>query len=190
MKNYPFYKKSYFLAALLPVICYGCFTAAERIFIAQNTNETQKTIDDLTLKMVESIAKLLGCDNLDAMSIVSAVDRGEVIEKKEAAAYELAAIECRQPSKNIVYEQFTFILNSRLDRDKFDPAAFERRYGVKFINEWTIDHTMAVAEEHAAIDAFIANEAGNVKLADHEEELSVGEPTAAAESEQTTTSPA
>jgi hypothetical protein len=183
MKNYPFYKKSYFLAALLPVISYGCFTAAERIFIAQNTNEAQKTIDDLTLKMVASIAKLLDCDNLDAMSIVSAVDRSEPIEKKDAAAYELAAIECRQPSKNIVYEQFTFILNSRLDREKFDAAAFEARYGAKFVDEWTLTHTMAVADEHAAIDAFIANESGGVRLTDPEEELSVGESIAAAESE-------
>jgi hypothetical protein len=182
MKNYPFYKKSFYLAALIPVISYGCFTAAERIFIAQNTNETQKTIDDLTLKMVASIAKLLDCDNLDAMSIVSAVERGEAIEKKEAAAYELAAIECRQPSRNVVYEQFTFILDSRLDRENFDATAFEAHYGINFVDEWTLAHTMAVADEHAAIDTFIANESGNLKI-EEPEELSMGESTGAVESE-------
>lgn len=173
--KYPFYKKAFWLTALIPVISYGCFTASERIFIAKNGNETQQAIDQLTLKMVASIAKLLDCDNLDAMAIVSAVERGEEIPKKEAAAYELAAIENRTPPRNVVYEQFTFMLDSRLDREKFDAAAFEQRYGIKFAGEWTIEHTMAVADDHAAVDAFVANESGNFKI-EETEELSAGEP--------------
>jgi hypothetical protein len=167
--TFPYYKKTVWLSMLLPLISYGCFTPQERIFITKQQAETQAIIDGLTMKLIQSIEQKLNCDQLEAMAIIQAVDRQQSLEKREAAAFELAQIENRQPPRNIILEQHTYWLNARLEREAFDAAAFEKKYGVKFTGEWTIEHTMAITDLQPAVDEFIFSESNNKKIADEAE---------------------
>jgi hypothetical protein len=174
MKNFPFYKKTVFLGALLPLISYACFTPNERILVQDQQLKTQKKVDELTLKLVESIAAKLKCDQLEAMAVIQAVDREQPLDKREAAAYELAIMENRPTASTLVFEQFTWMIESRLDREKFDAKAFNAHYGTNFTDTWTMDHTLAIEDLHPALDAFIFGESNNQEIKD-EPELSAGE---------------
>jgi hypothetical protein len=148
----------------LPLFKRQSLTPQERVWLQENSEAARNEYNVRYLAFVDVVKDKLKYKTQEAAyHAVKQYFRG-TLESEQSDTIELLSLE--KPLKrdrDVDEEELTFLLNSRIIKDKFPIAEFEESFGITYANNWTIEHTKAIEELHAELMEFFSRESEGKK---------------------------
>jgi hypothetical protein len=148
----------------IPLLKRQSLTPAERVWLQENSEAARNEWNVAYLAFVDAVKdKLKYKTQEEAYHAVKEYFRG-TLDAIESDKIELLSIASPlKRDRDIDEQELTYLLNSRIIKDKFPAAEFSEAFGIEYANTWTIDHTKAIAEIHPELNEFFASESEGKK---------------------------
>ena len=149
----------------LPLLKRQSLTPSERVWLQENSEAARNEWNVAYLAFVDTVKTTLKYKTQEeAYHAVKEYFRG-TLDTEESDRIELLSLASPlKRDRDVDEQELTYLMNSRLVKSKFPVEAFKETFDIDFVDEWTIEHTKAVAELHPELTEFFASESEGKKV--------------------------
>jgi hypothetical protein len=136
----------------------------ERVWLQENSEAARNEWNIAYLAFVDNVKETLGlAGQEEAYHAVKEYDRG-VLDSVSSDRIELLSLKSPMKTNRDVEEaELTFMMDSRIVKEKFPTVEFETEFGLIYAGEWTEEFTKATVEIHPKLIEFFSKESTGEK---------------------------